>query len=153
MVSLPLGAVRLTEEFLQNDPPKKKELERMRQFIAEETGRWEQRIRRRGMQMAIATSGTAETLAALADTLERHREEKNYVSRAAMSKIVRGLSKRACPKASHGRHWVHAALRLSSPAHMVYHDLVERFNLPGFVYSPSVCATACWPRWLAEHDR
>src|SRR4051812_14174888 len=43
MVSLPLGAVRLTEEFIQNDPPKKKELQRMRQFIAEEVGRLENR--------------------------------------------------------------------------------------------------------------
>src|SRR3954453_22062437 len=39
MVSLPLGAVRLTEEFIQNDPPKKKDLERLRQFIDEEVSR------------------------------------------------------------------------------------------------------------------
>src|SRR6266545_3485418 len=29
IISLPLGAVRLTKEFLQHDPPKKKELEQM----------------------------------------------------------------------------------------------------------------------------
>src|SRR5690242_2449894 len=35
MVSLPLGAVRLTREFLLHDPPKAKELERARSFVAE----------------------------------------------------------------------------------------------------------------------
>src|SRR6185369_16938169 len=66
MVSLPLGAVRLTEEFIQNDPPKNKELQRLRQFIAEEVSKLEQRMRQRRMATVIATSGTAETLAALA---------------------------------------------------------------------------------------
>ncbi len=38
-VSLPLGAVRLTNEFLSHDPPRKGELQRMRGFIAREVGR------------------------------------------------------------------------------------------------------------------
>ena len=35
-VSLPLGAVRLTEEFLPGDPPAEEEIARMKQFIARE---------------------------------------------------------------------------------------------------------------------
>src|SRR5690348_9226502 len=38
-VSLPLGAVRLTNEFLQHDPARKSELERMRGFIDREIDR------------------------------------------------------------------------------------------------------------------
>src|SRR4029077_11651518 len=38
-VSLPLGAVRLTDEFLSHDPPRKGELKRLRGFIAREVGR------------------------------------------------------------------------------------------------------------------
>jgi exopolyphosphatase/guanosine-5'-triphosphate,3'-diphosphate pyrophosphatase len=38
-VSLPLGAVRLTNEFLRHDPPRKPELRRLRGFIAREIGR------------------------------------------------------------------------------------------------------------------
>jgi len=44
MHSLPLGAVRLTQDFLNHDPPKKKELERLHEFILEEVGRVAPRI-------------------------------------------------------------------------------------------------------------
>src|SRR5437588_11084976 len=43
-VSLPLGAVRLTNEFLQHDPPRKSELERLHGFIGRELGRVADRI-------------------------------------------------------------------------------------------------------------
>src|SRR5882724_5284410 len=43
-VSLPLGAVRLTNEFLRHDPPRKPELRRLRGFIGRELGRVEERI-------------------------------------------------------------------------------------------------------------
>ena len=38
-VSLPLGAVRLTGEFLRHDPPRKGEIERLRAFVAREVNR------------------------------------------------------------------------------------------------------------------
>lgn len=65
MASLPLGAVRLTEEFLANDPPKPKELQRLRAYIAEEVARIERRVLARKVQATIATGGTAATLANL----------------------------------------------------------------------------------------
>src|SRR6266704_2559873 len=43
-VSLPLGAVRLTNEFLQHDPARKSELQRLRGFMAREVGRISDRI-------------------------------------------------------------------------------------------------------------
>jgi exopolyphosphatase / guanosine-5'-triphosphate,3'-diphosphate pyrophosphatase len=46
-VSLPLGAVRLTGEFLQHDPPRKSELKRLSEFVAREMTRVQDRIRRR----------------------------------------------------------------------------------------------------------
>ncbi len=66
MASLPLGAVRLTEEFLAHDPPRPKELQRLRAFISEEVARIERRVLARRVQVTIATGGTAATLAALA---------------------------------------------------------------------------------------
>jgi exopolyphosphatase/guanosine-5'-triphosphate,3'-diphosphate pyrophosphatase len=153
MVSLPLGAVRLTEEFIQNDPPKKKELERMRQFIAEETGRWEQRIRQRGMKMAIATSGTAETLAALAANLNgTGAGRKNYVSHAAMSRIVRELTKRnlAQRRTLQGLGPRRAEIIIAGAT--VYHELVERFDLPGFSYSPLGLRDGMLAQMAAEFD-
>ena len=45
-VSLPLGAVRLTNEFLHHDPPRKAELRRLRGFVEREIGRIADRIAR-----------------------------------------------------------------------------------------------------------
>src|SRR5467141_2604982 len=43
-VSVPLGAVRLTDEFLHHDPPRKGELKRLSGFMAREVGRIAARI-------------------------------------------------------------------------------------------------------------
>ena len=44
MVSLPLGAVRLQQEFLRADPPEKQEIARLRQFIDKELKRAERKL-------------------------------------------------------------------------------------------------------------
>src|SRR5213078_3223779 len=62
-VSLPLGAVRLTNEFLQHDPARKSELQRLRGLVAREVGRISDRIVRARPKAVIATSGTAASLA------------------------------------------------------------------------------------------
>src|SRR6202140_2134532 len=58
-VSLPLGAVRLTDEFLGHDPPRKGELKRLRGFIAREVDRISARIEAARVKNVIVTSGTA----------------------------------------------------------------------------------------------
>jgi len=63
MVSLPIGAVRLTQEFLRHDPPKGKEVDRLRSYIAEELRRVERRILSAKIDLVIATSGTPAALA------------------------------------------------------------------------------------------
>src|SRR5205809_1428995 len=62
-VSLPLGAVRLTNDFLHHDPPRKPEMRQLRGFIAREIGRIAKRITKARPKVVIATSGTAESLA------------------------------------------------------------------------------------------
>src|SRR2546427_8698387 len=63
-VSLPLGAVRLTDEFLGHDPPRKGELKRLSGFIAREVGRITSGIVARRGKDVIANSGTAAAPAA-----------------------------------------------------------------------------------------
>src|ERR1700736_2174861 len=63
-VSLPLGAVRLTDEFLRHDPPRKGELKRLRGFMTREVGRIAPRIAAGRVRNVIATSGAAAALAA-----------------------------------------------------------------------------------------
>src|SRR5215470_8837594 len=62
-VSLPLGAVRLTNEFLLHDPPRKGELKQLHGFIAREVSRASKKILASRVKVAIATSGTAAALA------------------------------------------------------------------------------------------
>ena len=65
MVSLPLGAVRLTQQFLKHDPPTEKEMLRMNDFIDEELGRVKDSFMTR-VGITVATSGTAAALAGAA---------------------------------------------------------------------------------------
>ena len=61
-VSLPLGAVRLTQEFLRSDPAPADGLARMRQFIARELRQAHGKIQPGKVARVIATSGTAAAL-------------------------------------------------------------------------------------------
>jgi exopolyphosphatase/guanosine-5'-triphosphate,3'-diphosphate pyrophosphatase len=61
-ISLPLGAVRLTEEFLQGDPAPVEGVARMRQLIARELRLAHSRIRPGKVSLVIGTSGTAAAL-------------------------------------------------------------------------------------------
>ena len=70
-ISLPLGAVRLTEEFLQGDPATPEEIARMRKFIERELRRAERKIPTDKARLVIATSGTA---AALADAVRASKK-------------------------------------------------------------------------------
>src|SRR5580692_8861249 len=81
-VSLPLGAVRLTNEFLHHDPPRKGEMKQLRGFIAREVARAAGLIHASRVKTAIATSGTAAALAAAASHLigTRKRRPRETVS-------------------------------------------------------------------------
>jgi exopolyphosphatase/guanosine-5'-triphosphate,3'-diphosphate pyrophosphatase len=65
-VSLPLGAVRLTQEFLRTDPPTEEGLARMKQFIQRELRRAHRRFQpslvKGAKPLVICTSGTAAAL-------------------------------------------------------------------------------------------
>src|SRR5208282_4539497 len=65
-VSLPLGAVRLTGEFLLHDPPRRSELKRLQGFVAREITRIQDRIKSARVGAVIATSGTAAALVGVA---------------------------------------------------------------------------------------
>src|SRR5437588_3478256 len=90
-VSLPLGAVRLTNEFLHHDPPRKSEIKRLEGFIAREIRRITDRITRARPTVVIATSGTAESLAGIAHGLYKVART-NTVSRVQMQRIAKLLT-------------------------------------------------------------
>src|SRR5213082_862352 len=75
-VSLPLGAVRLTNDFLHHDPPRKSELRQLRSFFKREVGRIADRVNKPRPNIVIATSGTAEALASVCHALYRTKSQR-----------------------------------------------------------------------------
>src|ERR1700678_2928613 len=88
-VSLPLGAVRLTDEFLRHDPPRKGELKRMHGFITREVNRIASRVVAAKVRNVIATSGTAAALAAAACHLRKNgMRQRTIVSRVEVTRLA-----------------------------------------------------------------
>ncbi len=66
MRSLKLGVSRLTEQFLSDDPPTPRQVRDLEAHLAEELGDLLKSARREGVVRAVGTSGTVNTLVALA---------------------------------------------------------------------------------------
>jgi exopolyphosphatase/guanosine-5'-triphosphate,3'-diphosphate pyrophosphatase len=152
-VSLPLGAVRLTNEFLRHDPPRKGELTRLRGFITREVNKVVDRIATAKVRNVIATSGTAAALAAVASHLVRDRGRRSMVSRADMSRIAKRLSKLPISERRkiEGIGPRRAEIIVAGAA--VYHELVERLHVKGFRYSPLGLRDGILAQMAADYDR
>jgi len=153
-VSLPLGAVRLTNEFLRHDPPRKPELRRLRGFIDREIGRVEERITKAKPRVVIATSGTAESLSAVARGLYKAAGRRaGFTSRDQLRRITKML----------GRRTVDARRKLSGVGPRraeiivagaeVYNELFERCRLPGFRYSPLGLRDGILAQMVVDHEK
>jgi exopolyphosphatase/guanosine-5'-triphosphate,3'-diphosphate pyrophosphatase len=66
IISLPLGAVRLTQDFLRHDPPKDTELRKLRDFVSEELSRIAKKYTSFKHDSVITTSGSAAAITAAA---------------------------------------------------------------------------------------
>src|SRR6185312_15714245 len=133
IVSLPLGAVRMTQEFVHHDPPDKNELKRLRDFIDEETTRLPRQIKHSQAGVAIATSGTAAALAGAAQSLKLAR---TVVSPEAAAKLAKRLSRLTARQraAIKGINAKRAEIVIAGAT--VYARLIELCGLKGFRYSP-----------------
>jgi exopolyphosphatase/guanosine-5'-triphosphate,3'-diphosphate pyrophosphatase len=164
MVSLPLGAVRLQQEFLQLDPPAKEDLARLRQYIDRELKRAERRLGTPRVGMVIATSGTAAALAeaSVAMTAKlpvRKTAPKKFVRhkpQEAETGAVRKLADQLMKMDNEQR----AAVPGIGPRRseiivggaLVYAILLERMGLKGFRYSPLGLRDGMLAQMLAEVD-
>ncbi|MGA9898770.1 MAG: Ppx/GppA phosphatase family protein [Terriglobales bacterium] len=153
-ISLPLGAIRLTNEFLPHDPPRKPELRQMRGFIAREIERTADRIRRARPKAVIATSGTAESLAAVCHGLYKTRGSRaTAVSRAQMRRIAKLLTRLPLESRQRlsGVGPRRAEIIVAGAA--VYNGLLDRCQLPGFRASPLGLRDGLLAQMAAESDR
>jgi len=153
-VSLPLGAVRLTNEFLRHDPVRKGELKRLRGFVTREVNRIVDRIAIAKVKNVIATSGTAAALAAVASHLRRGGiRQRSIVSRAEMTRIAKRLARLpvAERRKIEGIGPRRAEIIVAGAA--VYHELLDRLHLKGFRYSPLGLRDGILAQMAADYDR
>jgi len=154
MVSLPIGAVRLTQTFLHHDPPKKKELEQMRGIIQREISRILKRITGAKLQIAIATSGTPAAISSLhAAKVRGYNESKpQTVPQAVVAKLLRDLSRlnllqrQALPGIGPRRAEIIVA------GTMVFAELMQLCNLRTFRYLPLGLRDGLLAQMMADYN-
>jgi exopolyphosphatase/guanosine-5'-triphosphate,3'-diphosphate pyrophosphatase len=154
MVSLPIGAVRLTQTFLRNDPPKRSELQQMRAVIQREVSRIKKRIVDAKPQVTIATSGTPAALSGLyAAKVRGYDESKPHtVPQTAVASSLEVLSKRDLSQ------------RLSLPGigprraeiiiagAMVFAELMQLCKLRSFRYLPLGLRDGLLAQMMADYN-
>jgi exopolyphosphatase/guanosine-5'-triphosphate,3'-diphosphate pyrophosphatase len=169
LVSLPLGAVRLQQEFLRADPPQKDDIARLKQYIDRELRRAEKKLGTPRVSLVIATSGTAAALAEASEamasklpvrrSLNKPGSPKRFVRvkpELATTEEVRRLADRLVKMDNSQR----AAVPGIGPKRseiiiggaLVYASLLERFGLKGFRYSPLGLRDGILAQMLAEVD-
>src|SRR5256885_4020558 len=135
-VSLPLGAVRLTNEFLRHDPPRRSELRRLRAFVEREIGRVAGRSFWTRPKAVIATSGTAASLAAVCHGLYKTKGAREAAgSRSQMKRIAKMLVRMPIEQR---RKLSGVGLRraeIIAAGAVVYAELLDRCQLGGFRFS------------------
>jgi exopolyphosphatase / guanosine-5'-triphosphate,3'-diphosphate pyrophosphatase len=174
-ISVPLGAVRLTQQFLtpdsSPDPPQSEELSRMRRWIQRELRRAHRKIQPPGALTMIGTSGTAAALSeacALAGKSAKTRANKSagrrigemrassagtgFVASASVRKLATKLSKMTLPQreAIPGIGPRRAEIIVAGAE--VFAELLESFGLAGFRYSPLGLRDGILAQMLAEQD-
>ncbi|MBI2686911.1 MAG: Ppx/GppA family phosphatase [Acidobacteria bacterium] len=94
--SKPLGAVRLKEMFLENDPPLDEDLDRLYGFIDEKVAPALRKIGKGGFDRVIATSSTAAAVVCAVNGIDRRAREladRRRASAAQVDRLVSELSR------------------------------------------------------------
>lgn len=153
-VSLPLGAVRLTDEFLRHDPARKGELKRLRGFVAREVNRIAARIAAARIKSVIATSGTAAAIAAAA-THERRgqKRRRQMITRFEMTRLAKRLSRLPVAERREIEGIGPRRAEIIVAGATVYRELLDRLHLGGFRYSPLGLRDGILAQMAADYDR
>jgi exopolyphosphatase/guanosine-5'-triphosphate,3'-diphosphate pyrophosphatase len=171
-ISVPLGAVRLTEEFLSADPAPAEGLARMRQWIAKELRRAHRKVQPQGVKLAIATSGTAAALAEAFSSQDRKRVGKSsaqgksksasrgrqvgelagIVPTVEVRRLATKLAKMSLPEREAVPGIGPRRAEIIVAGTQVYAELLESFGLAGFRYSTLGLRDGILAQMLAEQD-
>jgi exopolyphosphatase/guanosine-5'-triphosphate,3'-diphosphate pyrophosphatase len=165
MVTMPLGAVRLQEEFIQSDPPAKEDVARLKQFIDRELRRAEKKLGLPRVQLVVATSGTAAALAEASGHVRKGRVGKKTLAKKRVERVgamtadtaeVRRLADRMAKMNNAEREVIPGIgprrAEIIVGGALVYASLLERLGLKGFRYSPLGLRDGMLAQMLAEVD-
>jgi exopolyphosphatase / guanosine-5'-triphosphate,3'-diphosphate pyrophosphatase len=165
MITMPLGAVRLQEEFVRSDPPAKEDVARLKQFIDRELRRADKKLGVPRVGLVIATSGTAAALAEASGHVRRGRAAKKTLAKKRLERVgamtadtadVRKLADRLAKMSNAQREAVPGIGPRRSEiivgGSLVYASLLERMGLKGFRYSPLGLRDGMLAQMLAEVD-
>ncbi len=168
-VSLPLGAVRLTEDFVSADPAPAYGLARMRQLVARELRRARRRIIPDHVSLVIGTSGTAAALseACLANAKNGRAARSagktaaaktralalaGVVETRAVRKLAARLAKMSLPEREAVPGIGPRRAEIIVAGAEVFAELLDSFALPGFRYSPLGLRDGILEQMLAAQD-
>jgi len=154
-VSLSLGAVRLTGEFLRHDPPRKSELKQLEGFVGRGIMRIQERIRSARVGTVIATSGTAAALVSMAGRRARPRRRPRgaLVTREMMRVMVKQLTRMPLAQRQKVPGIGPRRAEIICAGAVVFAELLERCHLAGFRYSPLGLRDGILAQMAAEYDR
>ena len=162
-ISLPIGAVRLTEEFLSVDPPPAADVARMKRLIARELRRAHRRIEPRRVPLMIATSGTAAALSEASaaarkgtkPSVRSNRKAGSHIGVATageVHKIAAKMAKMTLPEREAVPGIGPRRAEIIVAGSQVFAELLESFGLPGFRYSPLGLRDGILAQMLAAQD-
>jgi exopolyphosphatase / guanosine-5'-triphosphate,3'-diphosphate pyrophosphatase len=136
--SKPLGAVRLREIFLKDDPPAQRQLHQMHEYIREKLANPLARLGHTGWDRAIATSATASAVASAVARVARSKRDEIDRLRVTTSQ-VRRLYERIAELNLVGRRAVTGIgprrAEIIVPGVAVLLEFLGEFHLPAFFYS------------------
>jgi exopolyphosphatase/guanosine-5'-triphosphate,3'-diphosphate pyrophosphatase len=152
MVSLPIGAVRLTQTFIHHDPPRRNELEQMRGLVRREIARIQERILQAKIQTTVATSGTPAALSGLynakVDDSRPHTVPHEGIRKILKTLATRSLEeRRALPGIGPRRAEIIVA------GAMVFSELMDMCALRSFRYLPLGLRDGLLAQMLVDYNQ
>jgi exopolyphosphatase/guanosine-5'-triphosphate,3'-diphosphate pyrophosphatase len=89
MRSFPLGVARLSERFLPDDPPSARQVRQLERHLDRQLGGLLDRVRHAGVVRAVGTSGTVNTLIAMARAARGEEGTRLHGARATAAELLR----------------------------------------------------------------
>jgi exopolyphosphatase/guanosine-5'-triphosphate,3'-diphosphate pyrophosphatase len=136
--SKPLGAVRLREIFLKDDPPTPRQVHMMHEYIREKLSNPVRRLGHDGWDRVIATSATAAAVASAVARLPRSNRgevDRRRISTAQVRRLYRQLGGLTLADRRKIRGIGPRRAEIITPGVAVLLEFLQEFHLPALYYS------------------